>query len=279
MDEAIIFYRLSKVTKRSLRLAVGNHHGARGSLSILPATFADINIVKERSVYYWLDGMPSAFDKDGYAIIDAVLDEEQCEAVADRVSAAGIVRAGSRNLLHDAWCADLAQYLKSCAAIAEHLPTIAVAAQCTLFDKSPARNWLVALHQDLSIPVREHITHSDCTGWSEKEGVLFVQPPLSLLESLVAVRVHLDECGPGAGPLRVVPGSHRRGRLSKSDARHQQQTKGEFECFANRGDALLMRPLLLHASSKATVPSRRRVLHFLFGPAELPHALRWHNAV
>ena len=49
-----------------------------------------------------LDGMPSAFDENGYAIIDAVLDEEQCEAVADRVSAAAIVRAGSRNLLHDA---------------------------------------------------------------------------------------------------------------------------------------------------------------------------------
>ena len=223
--------------------------------------------------------MPSAFDENGYAIIDAVLDEEQCEAVAGRVSAAGIVRAGSRNLLHDAWCAELALYLKSCAAIAEHLPATAVAAQCTLFDKSPARNWLVALHQDLSIPVREHIAHPDCTGWSEKEGVLFVQPPLSLLESLVAVRVHLDECGLGAGPLRVVPGSHRHGRLSKSEARHQQQTKGEFECFVKRGDALLMRPLLLHASSKATVPSRRRVLHFLFGPAELPHALRWENAV
>src|SRR5206468_2398213 len=112
-----------------------------------------------------------------------------------------------------------------------------VAVQCTLFDKSPTRNWLVALHQDLSIPVRERITHPDCTGWSEKEGVLFVQPPLSVLESLVAVRVHLDECGPGAGPLRVVPGSHRHGRLSDSEARHQRQTNGETECFAKRGDA------------------------------------------
>src|SRR5205814_9752726 len=153
-------------------------------------------------------------------------------------------------------------------ASAEHPPATAVAVQCTLFDKSPARNWLVALHQDLSIPVRERITHPDCTGWSEKEGVLFVQPPLSVLESLVAVRVHLDECGPGTGPLRVVPGSHRHGRLSKSEARHQQQTTGEFECFLKRGDALLIRQLLLLASSKARVPSRRRVLHFRFGRAE-----------
>jgi len=226
-----------------------------------------------------LDSMRSAFDEYGYASIDTVPDAERCEAVSNRVSAASLGRAGSRNLLHDACCADLALCLKSFAAIAEHLPATAVAVQCTLFDKTPARNWLVALHQDLSIPVRERITHPDCTGWSEKEGVLFVQPPLSLLESLVTVRVHLDECGPGAGPLRVVPGSHRHGRLSQSEARHQQQTQGEFECFVKRGDAVLMRPLLLHASSKATAPSRRRVLHFLFGPAELPHALRWHNAV
>jgi len=31
-----------------------------------------------------------------------------------------------------------------------------------------------------------------------------------------------------------------------------------------------MRPLLLHASSKAVVQSFRRVLHFLLGPAALP---------
>src|SRR2546428_11061743 len=160
--------------------------------------------------------MPSAFDENGYAIIDAVLDEEQCKAVADRVSAAGIVRAGARTLLHDAWCAELALYLKSCAAIAEQLPATAVAAQCTLFDKSPARNWLVALHQDLSIPVRERVAHPDCTGWAEKEGVPFVQPPLSLLESLVAGRGHLGECGPRARPIRVGAGSPRPWRLSQS---------------------------------------------------------------
>src|SRR5439155_16453861 len=112
--------------------------------------------------------MRSAFAENGYAIIDAVLTAEQCEAVANRLSPAGLVRAGSRNLLHDACCAELALCLKSFAAIAEHLPATAVAVQCTLFDKSPARNWLVALHQDLSIPVRERITHPDCTGWSER---------------------------------------------------------------------------------------------------------------
>jgi len=40
-----------------------------------------------------------------------------------------------------------------------------------------------------------------------------------------------------------------------------------------------MRPLLLHASSKGTGTSRRRVLHFLFGPRDLPLGLQWQRAV
>jgi hypothetical protein len=42
-----------------------------------------------------------------------------------------------------------------------------------------------------------------------------------------------------------------------------------------RGGAMLMRPLLLHASSKAAADIPRRVLHFVFGPAQLPEGLRW----
>jgi hypothetical protein len=45
-----------------------------------------------------------------------------------------------------------------------------------------------------------------------------------------------------------------------------------------RARAMLMQPLLLHASSKATGTSRRRVLHFLFGPPALPCGLAWPHA-
>jgi hypothetical protein len=40
-----------------------------------------------------------------------------------------------------------------------------------------------------------------------------------------------------------------------------------------------MRPLLLHSSSKAQAHAPRRVLHFLFGPEQLPCGLKWHRAV
>ncbi len=219
------------------------------------------------------------FDEDGYAIFGGLLSADQCQAIAQRISESERPRASTRNLLHDLICVKVATDLRSSVAIAEQLGVAAVAVQCTLFDKSSERNWLVAWHQDLSIPVAERVLHPECTGWSQKEGALFVQPPVSILESLVAIRVHLDDCTAGAGPLRVVPGSHRHGRLSRREARRQRETNGEVPCLAKRGDALLMRPLLLHASSKATAPSRRRVLHFLFGPAKLPYGLRWANAV
>ena len=223
--------------------------------------------------------MRRAFAENGYAVVEAVLDPSQCQALITHLSTAEVGRAGSRNLLEDACCARLAVTLKEHPAIARCLPVTAVAVQCTLFDKSPARNWLVALHQDLSIPVRERTSHPDCSGWSEKEGVLFVQPPTPVLESLVGVRVHLDECGPGAGALRVVPGSHRHGRLTEDAAREQRRARGDSECLVRRGDALLLRPLLLHASSKVTAAVRRRVLHFVFGPPRLPHGLEWNGAL
>jgi ectoine hydroxylase-related dioxygenase (phytanoyl-CoA dioxygenase family) len=81
--------------------------------------------------------------------------------------------------------------------------------KCTLFTKSPDKNWLFTLHQDLSIPVAERVGSSRCTGWSEKEGDLFVQPPITVLEQLVAIRLHLDDCDEQNGALRGVPGSHR----------------------------------------------------------------------
>ncbi|MES2886751.1 MAG: phytanoyl-CoA dioxygenase family protein [Pseudomonadota bacterium] len=148
-----------------------------------------------------------------------------------------------------------------------------------MFDKSPERNWMVGFHQDLSIPVASHSADPVLQGWSEKEGLLFVQPPAAILQQLVAVRVHLDDCHLGDGPLRVVPGSHRHGILDVDATSRLQQAHGEVSCTGPAGSLLVLSPLLLHASSKATGARRRRVLHFLWGPPTLTHGLRWQHAV
>jgi hypothetical protein len=46
-------------------------------------------------------------------------------------------------------------------------------------------------------------------------------------------------------------------------------------CTTSAGGLIVMRPLLLHASSPATHPSHRRVIHIEFGPPALPGNLQW----
>jgi hypothetical protein len=221
----------------------------------------------------------STFSTDGFAAVAQVLSAAECDFIAEQIGSILTDNPGSRRLLQVDGCKQLAHTLRTHPQIKKCLPTNPVAAQCTLFDKSSAKNWLVPLHQDLAIPVRERVEAPQCSGWSEKEGVVFVQPPVEVLESLVAVRVHLDVSDENNGPLRVVAGSHLHDRLSAEEAARLRKRHGEQTCTAERGDAILMRPLLLHASSKATTDAPRRVLHFLFGPAELPFGMQWHESV
>lgn len=144
-----------------------------------------------------------------------------------------------------------------------------------LFDKTPETNWKVSWHQDLSIAVTDRAEIPGFSGWSLKEGVWHVQPPLEVLERMLTVRLHLDDCGTGQGPLRVLPGSHRHGRLSSGDILRLRRATVAEEIRCRAGDALIMRPLLLHASSKATHPSRRRVLHVEYANEALPDGLKW----
>lgn len=212
-------------------------------------------------------------EENGYTILPAALDRKEASALEDAVAAVQVSGAGTRNLLMYPWCRAM------CARLRSALSLSGVAVQCTLFDKTPSRNWLVPLHQDLSIPVAERVEHPELRAWSVKQGQHFVQPPAEFLAQLLAVRVHIDGCGRDNGPLRVVPGSHRHGRLDEAAARRLRDRLGEVSCPVEKGGILLLRPLLLHASSKASSPAHRRVLHFLFGPESIGYGLRWQRAV
>jgi ectoine hydroxylase-related dioxygenase (phytanoyl-CoA dioxygenase family) len=217
----------------------------------------------------------SQFRTSGYFVIPGVIDPVLNRRLGAFVRGFADAGAGSRGLLDEAWCRHLAGALRGDARINSLLPRSALAVQCTLFDKSPTKNWLVALHQDLSIPVKARVDSPECSGWTEKEGELYVQPPVSVLEHLVAIRVHIDDCPVESGALRVVPKSHLEGRLNKEQAEALRSQNGETVVPVGRGGVLVMRPLLLHASSKATSPDPRRVLHFVFGRPELPLGLEW----
>lgn len=215
---------------------------------------------------------------DGFLITDPLFGDELGPQLENTIPKLKQDSVGTRNLMEHSWCADLAKLIRGHQLIAPFLSVATVAVQCNLFKKSKNQNWLVPVHQDLGIAVREKIEHPALTGWTEKEGSIFVQPPDSVLREMVVVRFHIDECGLDDGPLRVVPGSHKAGRLSSQAALAERDRIGETLCPVERGGAMLMKPLLLHASSKACGHSRRRVLHFVFAPPLLPFGLKWRYA-
>jgi len=181
-------------------------------------------------------------------------------------------------LLAARWCGQLSERLRRHPILSALIPPAWICAQCLYFEKSADRNWLVALHQDRSIPVQRRVDAPGLTGWAEKDGETFVHGTREVLEMLVVARLHLDDCLEEDGPLRVVPGSHRFGILTDEAAGALRRTRGERRCEMRAGGVLLMRPLTLHASSKSSGAGRRRVLHFVFGPPDLPGGLTWAGA-
>ena len=137
----------------------------------------------------------------------------------------------------------------------------AIPYRATLFDKSPGSNWLVVWHQDTALPVRVRHDAPGWGPWSVKAGVLYAHAPAVALQRIVALRVHLDDSRSENGPLRVLPGSHTMGVLSDSAIRDVVAAGEPRECIVRRGGVLVMRPLLVHASSKSMVEAPRRVLH------------------
>lgn len=159
-----------------------------------------------------------------------------------------------------------------------HLPPEAVAIQAIAFDKTPDTNWKVTWHQDLMFPFAKPVRNPGFELPCIKDGIDYARPPTMILEGLLAVRLHLDDCDENNGPLRVITGSHRNGILSTAEIAARTAQAEPLVCVAQEGVALLMRPMLLHASSKALEPKHRRVLHFVYAPAN-PAGEEWYRSV
>jgi ectoine hydroxylase-related dioxygenase (phytanoyl-CoA dioxygenase family) len=124
----------------------------------------------------------------------------------------------------------------------------AFATRAVFFEKVPDANWTLGWHQDSVISVKEKIPTPGFVAWGQKAGVWQVQPPPAILSRMVAVRVHLDDCGPGNGPLRVIPGSHRGGWLDE-DLDHWKESVPEVVCCADVGGVVVMCPFIVFKRS------------------------------
>jgi ectoine hydroxylase-related dioxygenase (phytanoyl-CoA dioxygenase family) len=220
-------------------------------------------------------------DEQGFAVVPGIMPPKLVDQLIEHIKGALSKRTGNfpyaMRLLANV--VPIVQQLAKSAAVRSLFEPVlgpdAFMVRSLFFDKMPDANWKVAWHQDLTIAVREKIETSGFCAWSVKDGVVHVQPPVALLERMLTVRLHLDHCDSANGPLQVISGSHKSGRLSAEGISAWRKRRQPVTCKVPRGGALLMRPLLLHASSAATDPKHRRVIHLEFAAEPLPGGLKW----
>lgn len=142
------------------------------------------------------------------------------------------------------------------------------------FDKTQESNGYVTWHQDTVINVTKKIESEGFSGWTKKSGVHGVVPPDDYLKSIVTIRIHLDDTDESNGALKVIPGSHNK-RLTDDEINLISQNSVPYASEVNACGIQIMKPLLLHASSKATSQKHRRVIHLQFTSKALPNGLEW----
>jgi ectoine hydroxylase-related dioxygenase (phytanoyl-CoA dioxygenase family) len=141
------------------------------------------------------------------------------------------------------------------------------------FDKPATSNWYVSYHQDLTISVDKKVELENFGPWTTKQNQFAVQPPIDILENIYTIRIHLDDTDENNGALRVIPKSH-----SKKIYRPETidwTTETEMACKVSKGGIMIMKPLILHSSSRITNNKKRRVIHIEFSNQELPTELKW----
>ena len=243
--------------------------------------FVVLSFLKRGAGWSWAQ----AIDRDGFAVVPDVVAPEVVAGV-DRLARCqgtepGDPRAGGRTYA----MRDLLREVPETRRLADSAPLRTLVQDVLgpgsfvvrglLFDKTPEANWPVPWHQDLTIAVK---ARSDAPGygpWTVKGGVPHVRPPIAVLErcsrsgstSTTATR---RRAAPRRAGLAHARAARRRGNRAAGSTRVAPVT-----CLVPRGGVLLMRPLILHASSPAADPRHRRVVHLEYAAGRLPGNVEW----
>lgn len=217
---------------------------------------------------------PLDFERDGAARFDGQLSLAEVERLRELAEPVLAARPGAR-LSGDEWLAD---YLSEGAPFqtASGLTSgDARPVRAVMFDKSPTSNWVVAWHQDRTIPVLRHVDVPGFGPWSTKAGIPHVAPPFECLSRMVTLRLHLDDVDEVNAPLRIALGSHRLGRVEATEAAAQANALPQALCLAATGDIWAYSTPILHMSTRAIGDRRRRVLQVDYVDFDLPGGLEW----
>ncbi len=216
--------------------------------------------------------------EDGYEIIGEFLSHDQIISISNEIESiefpakAGGIRNAEKKF--SSIC-ELANSERLRSQATEYLSGAASLVRAILFNKTSENNWLVTWHQDRTIAVSERFERDQWGPWSIKDGIHHVQPPVDVLNQMVTFRIHLDDSSQENGCLRILPKSQELGILDHNSIQHYVNNHNPVICEAPVGSALVMRPHILHSSSKASNPSQRRVLHLEYSSFKLPSGVAW----
>lgn len=218
--------------------------------------------------------------RDGYQLLRGFYSREESVALARAIAAAGTAGTSGKTVYAlrqvAARVPDFMQHIVAARCLQMLQPLFTgtpVLVKSIWFDKPAEANWFVPWHQDCVITVDRRLPgKAGFLNWTTKGNYAGVQPPRELLEQVWTMRIHLDDATAANGALWVLPGSHTRGFIRSEEPVNENDAKlVEAAC----GDVLLMRPLLLHRSSRATVNLPRRILHLEFSDFIFQDEMQW----
>lgn len=217
-------------------------------------------------------------DELGYEIVDEFLSKHEHLDLLDALTGIELPdgAGGIRNINQKS--DGIGQFVLSenlVSRVNRYLPHTGSLVRAILFHKNLSHNWLVPWHQDKTVAVSCQFDKQGWGPWSLKDGIHHVQPPLEVLHQMVAIRIHIDDCNKDNGCLKVIPSSHHEGILTASQIERIVSNKNVVECVVPARSAIIMKPHLLHASSKVSVPSQRRILHLEYSWYTLPNGVNW----
>ncbi len=221
------------------------------------------------------DDLGPSVEENGFAVVSSCVDEQTVKVLCGVLDG---TKHAQRNLLRIPAVHDLAVSVPVRQLASSVLREGCFAVRGILFNKTPDSNWKVVWHQDRTVAVRERRDLAEFGPWTIKAGVPHVQPPARVMDRMLVIRLHLDESNENNGPLRVIPGSHKSGCLSPDQISTWKKC-ANIVCSVPRGGAILLRPLLLHASSACSKPGQRRVIHLEFSADDLPGGLEWYDRI
>lgn len=207
------------------------------------------------------------YNETGFVILDSCISPKEMQEIIAALDEGGVFDyTNSSNLVHSV---PVVNFIAN-AGVAYHLAKAilgnnARVLNAFVLDKTDSNNWVLDWHRDSYISVKQRIDTTGYTNWRVSNGIQQVEAPEHILQQMLAVRIHLDDCDDTNGAVLAIPGSH-------SVGYDGQNIVG---CHVKAGGVMLMSPLLLHQSPPSASGKSRRILHIEYTATGLDNGLEW----